>query len=111
MNAYENQCYPATQKCENTGTNDACVHADNVCYRSVQGPIANGADFDVYNIRQPSDWPFPPSTYTEYLNKPEIKNAIGAKSNFTQCSNSSYKKFSRTGDSKLPSLPRSQKSH
>ncbi|EPS31077.1 Carboxypeptidase S1 [Penicillium oxalicum] len=98
LSAYNNQCLPAIQKCAKTGSNSDCVNASNVCYSTVEGPISNSGDFDVYDIREPSNDPNPPSTYSSYLARSSVVKAIGAKSTYQECPNGAYNKFASTGD-------------
>jgi carboxypeptidase D len=40
------------------------------------------SDFDVYDIREPSDDPHPPATYSTYLTTSSVVKAIGAQSTY-----------------------------
>jgi carboxypeptidase D len=102
LSVYNSQCLPAIQKCTTTGTNAACRNADSVCYNNIEGPISNSGDWDVYDIRQPRDDPYPPATYSTYLTDPDVVKAIGARTTYQECPNGPYNKFSQTGDSKSP---------
>jgi carboxypeptidase D len=64
-------------------------------------------DFDYYDIRAPSDDPFPPATYISYLNDPAVMKAIGANPDivFTDCSEAIDVPFSADGDGKFVLLP------
>jgi len=68
---------------------------------------ANGGvaayDFDVYDVRAPSNDPNPPETYKNYLTSAAVVKAIGAKSAYQECANAPYNKFTTTGDGKLAS--------
>lgn len=87
-------------KCSSlSGSNSACTNADNTCYNAVEGPIENANDFDVYDVRAPSNDPNPPETYVTYLQSSTVVKAIGAKSTYAECPNAPYQKFSNTGDS------------
>lgn len=53
--AYQTQCLPLLEQCPGeTGTDDACLNADDACYEYVEGVVENGPpdypDFDVYDI-------------------------------------------------------------
>ena len=65
---------------------------------------ANGGaaayDFDVYDIRAPSNDPNPPETYASYLAQPSVTSKIGAKATYTECPEAPYDKFQTTGDGK-----------
>jgi carboxypeptidase D len=105
LSAYNNQCLPAIQQCMRTGNNSDCQNADSVCYDNIEGPISNSDDWDVYDIREPSNDPYPPSTYSTYLSKSAVVKAIGAQTSYQECPNAPYNKFASTGDSKSQSLP------
>ena len=105
MKAYNDHCLPAVQQCQKSGTNSACSNADNICSNTIETPITRDADFDVYDVRQPSKDPYPPTTYSSYLQDPDVKKAIGAQTNYQECSDRAGYPFSRTGDSKLFQRP------
>ncbi|KAF4230986.1 hypothetical protein CNMCM6805_000509 [Aspergillus fumigatiaffinis] len=98
LSVYNSQCLPAIQKCAKTGTNADCRNADSVCYSNIEGPISNSGDFDVYDIRQPRNDPFPPQTYSTYLANADVVKAIGAQTKYQECPDGPYNKFSQTGD-------------
>jgi len=98
-NIYNSKCLPALKQCTSTtGSNSACENADNVCNEYIESPLTNAADFDVYDIRQPSNDPNPPETYVTYLQSSKVVSAIGAKSTYTECPDAPYEKFASTGD-------------
>ncbi|KAL9110061.1 MAG: hypothetical protein Q9227_005400 [Pyrenula ochraceoflavens] len=99
MNTYNSKCLPALKGCTGeTGTNSACESAENTCYNGIEGPLSEAANFDVYDIRAPSNDPNPPETYVTYLQSSAVTKAIGAQSTYTECSNSADAKFENTGD-------------
>jgi len=104
-NKYNSKCTPALAKCAASGSNTDCVNAENVCYDIqflLQAPKANGGvrayDFDVYDIREPSNDPYPPETYSNFLLQPSVTRAIGAKATYTECASAPYQSFDYTGD-------------
>ena len=105
-NTFNSECAPALAECASSGSNANCESADNTCYNDIEGPLstttANGGaaayDFDVYDIRAPSNDPNPPETYSSYLLQPSVTSAIGAKATYTECPDAPYNKFSTTGD-------------
>jgi carboxypeptidase D len=105
LSAYNDQCLPAIQQCAQSGSNSDCQNADSVCSNNIEGPISSSGDFDVYDIREPSNDPYPPSTYSTYLSDPNVVKAIGAQSSYQECPNGPYNKFASTGDSKRKPLP------
>lgn len=103
IDAYNTRCLPALRECNNTISEDAdCKKAATVCFNTIEGPLSNSGDFNVYDIRAPSNDPNPPSTFVTYLTSPAVTSAIGAKSPFTVCSDEAYERFSDSGD-----IPRS----
>ncbi|KAF2200356.1 putative carboxypeptidase S1 [Delitschia confertaspora ATCC 74209] len=98
MTRYTNQCLPALKKCTSSGSNTDCQNADNTCYNQIEGPLSSVSDFDVYDIRAPSDDPEPPANYATYLTQSSVIKAIGAKSTYQECPNAPYNKFASTGD-------------
>lgn len=102
MAAYKTDCEPAMKKCKGVrGNNDDCLNAMNICMSEVNNPIqsAPGNDFDVYDIRAPSNDPNPPGDFYQYLTKPDVMRAIGANSTFAGCDGDVYAKIYGTGDS------------
>lgn len=96
--AYETQCLPLLEQCPGeTGTDSACLNADNACYEYVEG-VVEAMDFDVYDIRQPSNDPYPPETYVAYLQRPDIMKAIGAQVTYGECPDDPYYLIANTGD-------------
>ncbi|KAA6416163.1 MAG: carboxypeptidase S1 [Lasallia pustulata] len=98
LNTYTTSCLPPLQSCASSGSNSACSNAQSVCYNDIEGPLSQSADFDVYDIRELSNDPYPPATYTSYLANPSVTKAIGAQSQYTECPSAPYDKFSKTGD-------------
>lgn len=99
IDSYNNDCVPALQQCSSlTGSNSACENAQTVCYNEIEGPISQAADFDVYDVREPSNDPYPPATYQTYLQSSAVMSAIGAKQTYAECPDAPYEKFSSTGD-------------
>lgn len=95
---------PALQKCASSGSNSDCSSAQNTCYNGIEGPLSQVSDFDVYDVREPSNDPYPPKTYSTYLQRSDIQKAIGAKQTYQECPNGPYNKFSATGDDSRSTL-------
>ena len=99
LSSYNSDCVPALKQCTAaTGENTACEDADNTCYNDIEGPISELGDFDVYDVREPSNDPYPPSTYQTYLQQSSVQTAIGAKVKYQECPSAPYNKFANTGD-------------
>lgn len=101
LSNFNSKCLPKIQSCVSSGTNSACTAADTACYNAIEGPLANIADFDVYDVRAKSNDPEPPQNYATYLTNAAVVKAIGAQSTYQECPNAPYNKFAATGDSKL----------
>ncbi|KAI9802779.1 MAG: hypothetical protein M1833_001378 [Piccolia ochrophora] len=76
-----------------------CAQAGNMCRDNVEGPYYQYSGRGVYDIRQPYEDPTPPDYFEYYLNTPEVQDALGVSTNYTQFSNPeiSYA-FQETGD-------------
>ena len=98
IKTYNSNCLPALNSCASSGSNSACSNAENTCYNDIEGPISETGNFDVYDVREPSNDPYPPETYTSYLANPSVTSAIGAKATYAECPDAPYEKFSSTGD-------------
>lgn len=95
----KSDCLPAVKQCLSSGSDSDCTNAADTCGQ-IESSIQQAADFDVYDVREPSNDPYPPSTYSDYLADSSVVKAIGAKSTYQECPNGPYNKFSSTGDSK-----------
>lgn len=95
---YNTGCVPLIQTCASTGTNTACLNALSYCSNYLENTIGNSGDFDPYDIRQPANDPYPPSTYADYLKTASVTKAIGAQSTYTQCADGPNRRFSNSGD-------------
>ena len=104
LNEYESKCLPAINKCYSNGSDASCSSAGNACYNAVEGPLTFIADYDVYDIRAPSDDPEPPENYVKYLASPDVVKAIGAKSVYSECSDPAGSMFGPSGDSEYQSV-------
>ena len=99
MAAYKAKCLPALEKCTTTtGENSQCSAAGTACGDVDSEYSAYYPSYDPYDIRQPASSPFPPETYATYLQEASVVKAIGAKSTYTECSDSAGAPFDTTGD-------------
>ncbi|KAH8689543.1 putative carboxypeptidase S1 [Talaromyces proteolyticus] len=97
LDSYNNDCLPAIKQCASSGSDSDCSNAGDTCGQ-IESSIQEAADFDPYDVREPSNDPYPPSTYSTYLTDSSVVKAIGAKSTYQECPNGPYNKFSSTGD-------------
>ncbi|RMZ92709.1 hypothetical protein DV736_g1, partial [Chaetothyriales sp. CBS 134916] len=82
-----------------------CTEAENMCRDNVESPYYYYGGRGVYDIRHPIDDPTPPSYFIDYLNQPEIQNAIGVDTNYSSDSNTDvYYAFQQTGDFVYPNF-------
>ncbi|KAI9825992.1 MAG: hypothetical protein M1819_007447 [Sarea resinae] len=98
MDSYNNDCAPAIKQCASSGSDDDCSNAENTCGEEIEDPLIDAADFDVYDVREPSNDPYPPDTYVSYLQQSSIQKAIGAKQKYQECPDAPGNKFTTTGD-------------
>ncbi|KAK5737052.1 hypothetical protein LTR17_007013 [Elasticomyces elasticus] len=91
-------CYDMTVDCYKSGLNDICSMADSWCYNEVEAPLDSIADRDEYDIREPYSDPFPYSFFVDYLNTPEVQQAVGAYVNYSTSSSTVGTAFTTTGD-------------
>ncbi len=102
ISAYKSKCAPAMAKCKDvSGTNQACLNADNTCSSAVESPIESANDFDVYDVRAPSNDPNPPETYVSYLQRADVMKAIGATQTYAECPDAPFNLIVNTGDGRL----------
>lgn len=99
MSAFNSRCLPQLRRCTaTTGQNSQCTAADDACYSAIFDPLTAEADFNVYDIRAPSNDPNPPQTYVRYLQTRSVMTAIGAQTTYQECPDAPYQKFVATGD-------------
>lgn len=107
---YKNRCAPLLKTCTTPGSPldiTTCAATTEVCFQTVEGPITGEKDFDVYDVRQPAEDPFPPQNYLQWLNRADIQKKIGAKQmTFAMCDNSVGLAFTASGDGARSFLPK-----
>ena len=98
-------CLPALKQCTSTtGEQMQCHDAQTACNTIDSKYAAYYPDVDPYDIRQPGSSPFPPETYVTYLSNPDILKKIGAKQNYTECSDAVDDRFYAYADCASPNL-------
>lgn len=102
LDAYKTLCAPAVEICKQTGTDEACSNADDVCYTQIEGNISErpNLDFDVYDVRSVANNPNPPTAYIKYLSREDVLSAIGAHAPYHASNDTVFNQFISTGDSK-----------
>ena len=91
-------CYDQVTACATTGRDDVCSIGDTFCANNVESVFDNLAMRDEYDSRELTPDPFPYSFYVDYLNTPELQQAIGAYVNFSESSALTGNAFGNTGD-------------
>jgi carboxypeptidase C (cathepsin A) len=91
-------CLDMIHDCYARGIDDVCSYADNFCFAEVENIYDIYAGRDEYDSRELMPDPFPPAFYVQYLNTPEVQQAIGAYVNFTESNNAVSAAFGTTGD-------------
>lgn len=86
-----------------TGTAEDCNHAHNTCYDALGLFTVELQRFDLYDVRRVDTWTGIPGTdmYHEYLARSDVKDAIGAQRDYTECSDVAWGLFDSTGDREL----------
>ncbi|WEW59042.1 hypothetical protein PRK78_004510 [Emydomyces testavorans] len=80
-----------------------CSDAHFMCRDNVEALWYAYSNRGTYDIRHPQRDPTPPTYFVNYLNKPDIQNAIGVDFNYTRTSNPQVAAaFARTGDRAFP---------
>ncbi|CAG8757553.1 31758_t:CDS:2, partial [Racocetra persica] len=79
-------------------TKQDCSNADDYCFDKVFVPFARNLNCNIYDVRGPPSDPMPPPDYINYLTKPEVMSAIGAKTQYVECSQTAYLAFTNTAD-------------
>jgi carboxypeptidase C (cathepsin A) len=62
-----------------------CAEAENMCRDNVEGPYYTFGGRGVYDIRHPYKDPTPPTYFEDYLNIPEVQDALGGWFHYTPC--------------------------
>ena len=72
------------------------------CYQWANIGSLSIGNRDAYDLRQNSTAAFPPEYYVTYLNRADVMDAIGAGTNYYECPNGPYDRFTPTGDVRDP---------
>ncbi|KAH8885870.1 putative carboxypeptidase S1 [Thozetella sp. PMI_491] len=107
LREYYSQCLPAAASCTGTtGDDSSCTAADNICYNVTEGPIEDANDINYYDVRYTLEDPHsPPDTYGSYLQNASVMAAIGARVQYSMCSDTIVNDFVGTGDTFRSFLP------
>ncbi len=76
--------------------------ATDQCRTNVESPYYAYSGRGVYDIRDPYKDPTPPKYFNQFLNLPEIQQALGVDLNYTQSNNDVYYAFQKSGDFAYP---------
>ncbi|RIB27589.1 carboxypeptidase S1, CPD-S1 [Gigaspora rosea] len=97
MSAAYPTCQSLLLTCYNTSTYEDCSKADNYCYDKYFTPFAQNLKCNIDDIRTSYDSSLK-EDYINYLSKPEVMSAIGAKTKYVECSDTAYLAFTDTAD-------------
>lgn len=81
-----------------------CTEAEDMCRDNVEGPYYAYGGRGAYDIRHPYVDPDPPNYFEDYLNLPEVQNAIGVNLNYTEANDDISWAFQETGDFVYPNF-------
>ncbi|KAI0008006.1 peptidase [Xylariaceae sp. FL0662B] len=82
-----------------------CAQASSICRSLVEGVYYVVSGRNAYDIRAQADAQIPPGYWVDYLNTPEVQDAIGVDINYTSTSSQAvWLGFDYTGDFVYPSL-------
>jgi len=81
-----------------------CTEAGNMCRDNVESPYYAYGGRGVYDIRHPYNDTTPPRYFADYLNLPNVQQAIGVDLNYTLSNNDIYWAFQQTGDFVYPTF-------
>ncbi|KAI4658224.1 uncharacterized protein J4E79_007206 [Alternaria viburni] len=96
-------CVDRTKQCYETGINSVCAAADDFCYSKVENLYDIYSGRDEYDMRFLTPDPFPYDYFRDYLNLPEVQQAVGAFQNFSSSASTVSAAFGNTGDDDRPS--------
>lgn len=85
------------------GVLQICNEAADMCRDNVESPYYYYSGRGVYDIRHPYSDPTPPSYYPQYLNLPEVQEALGVTLNYSG-NNGIYYAFQNSGDFIYPNF-------
>ncbi|CAG8839566.1 38535_t:CDS:2, partial [Gigaspora margarita] len=97
MSAVYPTCQSLLATCYNTSTNQDCSNADNYCYDNYFSLFAQNLNCNIDDIRTSYDSSLP-EDYINFLSKPEVMSAIGAKTQYIECNPDAYIAFTNTAD-------------
>ncbi|KZS90557.1 serine carboxypeptidase [Sistotremastrum niveocremeum HHB9708] len=95
-------CQSQIQNCYKTGSTSTCSNAQSYCNNNILSPLAGSVD--VYDVRQPSNDPYPPDL-TSYLTSSAVTSKIGSEATWQETNDDVYDNFANTGDWMLNSAP------
>lgn len=100
MANYTKFCLPALKNCTSTTDDLADCQAAQLACSTVDNSFAAyyPTNYDYYDITQSDTANFPPDTYGKYLLRPEIMKKIGARANYSSCSDAAGNLFGDFAD-------------
>lgn len=91
-------CSDQLKVCDTTGSDDVCVSGDAFCAEYVEQPFLDETGRNINDVRELGDSPFPNEFYADYLQLPEVRQAIGANQTYIELNPTVGAAFLLTGD-------------
>ncbi|CAG8697572.1 12668_t:CDS:2 [Acaulospora morrowiae] len=98
MESYLSECKRKMDKCDRTNTDDDCATGFNYCNLYILGTYDANSGLNDYDVRLFNTTDEVPYDYLNFINNPQVKKAIGAKSSFKNCNRDIYWAFRTSGD-------------
>ncbi|KAG0145712.1 hypothetical protein CROQUDRAFT_45412 [Cronartium quercuum f. sp. fusiforme G11] len=99
----KNGCIDQLKKCYKFGEVEDCRSADSFCENEITDPLLGNQN--EYFFPNNSTVNFPSLSFLTYLERPEVKGAIGANSKFDVCADGPYQQIKSTGDQARSTIP------
>ncbi|KNZ57586.1 uncharacterized protein VP01_2121g1 [Puccinia sorghi] len=99
---HKDGCLAQLKKCANNGSNDVCQDADNFCAEYVTAPLlGNRSTYYIPNFKNTT---IPGLSFLKYLDRWDVRHALGAESKFMACQDDVGDDFFTTADSVRPTI-------
>ncbi|OAV99900.1 hypothetical protein PTTG_25095 [Puccinia triticina 1-1 BBBD Race 1] len=99
---HKNGCLAQLKSCANNGSNDVCQEADNFCAQYVSAPLLGNRS--TYYFPNNKNVTFPSLSFLKYLDRSDVRRAIGAESKFMACQDDVGDDFWTTADAVRPTI-------
>ncbi|EFP93244.2 uncharacterized protein PGTG_19190 [Puccinia graminis f. sp. tritici CRL 75-36-700-3] len=99
---HKNGCLVQLKNCANNGSNDVCQDTDNFCAQYVSAPLLGNRS--TYYFPNSKNDTFPSLSFLKYLDRSDVKRAIGAETQFSACQDNIGDDFWTTADAVRPTI-------